>query len=60
MLPTPQPDSLSSKYPEPLAFREADLRLILQFPCLAALGINPLFAVNLSVPAFWLAVHWEK
>ena len=41
MLPTPQtallPYPLSQKYPEPLAFREADLRLVFPSPHLAAL-----------------------
>ena len=52
--------SLSHKYPEPLAFREVDLRLVLPSPPLATLWIKLLFAGNLSNAAFWLAVRQAK
>ena len=46
--------------PELLAFWEVDLRLVHPSPHLAAWRINPLFAANLGVSAFWLAAHQAK
>lgn len=51
MLPLPQ--FLYHKYPQPLAFRETDLRLF-PSPDLDASGINPFYAANLIVSAFGL------
>ena len=52
------PTSLSHKYPQPLAFQETDLRLVLPFPCLATLWINAFSAVNLSISEFgWLSTR---
>lgn len=43
-----------------LTFWGADGRFVLQSPCLASLQISPLFAENLCISVFWLAVHREK
>lgn len=52
--------SVSHKYPELLAFREAGLRFVFPSPHLAALQVNPLFAADLGVSAFGLAVGQAK
>ena len=48
------PASLSCKYPKPLTFREADLRLVLPSPRLAVLWINPFSAADFHVSVFGL------
>ena len=48
------PILFTHKYPEPLAFREEDLRLVLLSPHLVALQINPFSAANLGISAFGL------
>ena len=52
--------SLSHKYPEPLALREAYLRLVLLSLGLTVLWINPLFAANLGISAIWPAAYQEN
>ena len=46
------PASLSHKYPKPLAFEEADLRLVLLSSHLTALRKKPFFDTNLGASAF--------
>lgn len=48
------PASLSLKFPKPLTFKEADLKLVLPSPRLGALWINLFSSVNLSISAFGL------
>lgn len=52
--------SLSHKYPQPLGFREGDLRCFFPAPQLATLGISYLFAANLGISVFCLAESLSK
>ena len=58
-VPPPAP-MIIHKHPEPLAFQEVVLRLVILSPCLAALLINPLFTADFIISAFWLAVTLDK
>lgn len=62
MLPIPQTAlilySSLHKYPEPLAFWEADLRRVLS--SLGCLVNNPLCIANVSISDFWLDAYGAK